>query len=297
MSPPALFDDYSENTLVEQPAIALFASLNWQTANLYHETFGPHSPEGRESEHQVILPQAPQRALKKLNHELPAEALTQAFDELTRDRSTQTPVAANRELYRLLKDGVKVSYPDADGNPTTETVKVIDWQNPKANDFFLASQVWVSGDMYRRRCDLVGFVNGLPLLFAELKATHKNLKTAYDENLRDYRYAIPQLFTPNAFIMLSNGSQTRIGSISAEWEHFFEWKRINDEGEQGVVSLETAIRGLCEQTRFLDFVENFTLFEEARGGLIKKVAKNHQYLGVNKALAKVKSLGEHQRPA
>lgn len=294
MSPPALFDDYSENTLVEQPAIALFAALRWQTANLYHETFGPHGTEGRESEHQVILPRRLKQALKKLNSTLPDEALTQAVDELTRDRSTLTPVAANRELYRLLKDGVKVSFPDTEGNPTAETVKVMDWNHPQANDFLLASQVWVAGDMYRRRCDLIGFVNGLPLLFAELKASHKNLKTAYDENLRDYRYAIPQLFTPNALILLSNGSHTKIGSLSAEWEHCFEWKRINDEGEQGVVSLETAIRGLCDQARFLDLVENFTLFEEARGGLIKKVAKNHQYLGVNKALAKVQLLGDPQ---
>ena len=294
MSPPALFDDYSENTLVEQPAIALFAALRWQTVNLYHETFGPHGTEGRDSEHQVILPRRLKQALKKLNSTLPDEALTQAVEELTRDRSTLTPVAANRELYRLLKDGVKVSFPDAEGNPTAETVKVLDWNQPQANDFLLASQVWVAGDMYRRRCDLIGFVNGLPLLFAELKASHKNLKTAYDENLRDYRYAIPQLFTPNALILLSNGSHTKIGSLSAEWEHFFEWKRINDEGEHGVVSLETAIRGLCDQARFLDLVENFTLFEEARGGLIKKVAKNHQYLGVNKALTKVQSLGDPQ---
>lgn len=100
MSPTALFDDYSENTLVEQPAIALFAALNWQTASLYHETFGPHSPEGRESEHQVILPKRLQQTLSSLNPHLPAEAIAQAFDELTRDRSTQTPVAANRELYR-----------------------------------------------------------------------------------------------------------------------------------------------------------------------------------------------------
>ena len=294
MSPPAPFDEFSENTLVEQPAIALFASLHWQTANLYHETFGQRGTEGRESEHQAILPRRLRQALEKLNAELPDEALAQAFDELTRDRSTLTPVAANRELYRLLKDGVKVSFPDAEGNPTTETVKVMDWQNPKANDFLLASQVWVAGDMYRRRCDLIGFVNGLPLLFIELKASHKNLKTAYDDNLRDYRYTLPQLFIPNALILLSNGSQTKIGSLSAEWEHFFEWKRINDEGEQGVVSLETAIRGLCEQARFLDLVENFTLFEEARGGLIKKVAKNHQYLGVNKALTKVQALGDQQ---
>src|SRR5437667_5552654 len=118
--------------------------------------------------------------------------------------------------------------------------------------------------------------NGLPLLFLELKATHKHLKNAYDDNLRDYKTAIAQIFIPNAFLVLSNGSQTKVGSISAEWEHFFEWKRINDEGETGVVSLETAIRGLCDKKRFLDYVENFVLYEKARGGFIKKIAKNHQ---------------------
>jgi type I restriction enzyme R subunit len=133
---------------------------------------------------------------------------------------------------------------------------------------------------------------GLPLLFLELKATHKHLKNAYDDNLRDYKTAIAQIFVPNAFLMLSNGSQTKVGSISAEWEHFFEWKRINDEGETGVVSLETAIRGLCDKKRFLDYVENFVLYEKARGGFIKKIAKNHQFLGVNQSIAKMGALAK-----
>jgi len=92
--------------------------------------------------------------------------------------------------------------------------------------------------------------------------------------------------------MLSNGMQTRVGTITSAWEHIFEWKRIDDEDEAGSTTLDTAIRGLCDKTRLLDIVENFTLFEEARGGLIKKVAKNHQYLGVNKAIAQMIKLRE-----
>ena len=164
---------------------------------------------------------------------------------------------------------------------------MIDWSQPEKNDFLLASQFWVRGELHTRRTDLVGFVNGLPLLFVELKASHKSLKTAYDGNLSDYRSVIPKLFTYNAVVMLSNGSETLVGSTFSSWEHLFEWKRINDEGEKGVVSLETAIRGIAERARLLDIIENFTVFEEVQGGTIKKIAKNHQYLGVNKAITEL----------
>ena len=110
----------------------------------------------------------------------------------------------------------------------------------------------------------MGFVNGLPLLFVELKASHTNLINAYDDNLRDYRDTIPELFWYNALVILLNGSKSCIGSMSSAWEHFVEWKKINDEGETGVVSLETMIRGTCEPSSLLDIVENFTLF--VRGG-------------------------------
>lgn len=286
--------DYSEDTLVEQPAIALFDELGWTTANLYHETFGVNGTEGRESEHEVILPRRLKAALERLNPELPGEALDAALTEIVRDRSTLSSTSANREFYFLLKNGVTVTYRDADGQSVTDRVRVIDWSDPCQNDFFLASQFWISGDLYRRRADLIGFVNGIPLVFIELKASHKHLKNAYSDNLRDYRDTIPQVFIPNAFILLSNGSHTRIGSLSAAWEHCFEWKRINDEGETGLVSLETALRGLCEKTRLLDYVENFTLFEEVSGGLVKKIAKNHQFLGVNKVYDRIVTLREQQ---
>ena len=162
------------------------------------------------------------------------------------------------------------------GDEETLTVRVIDWDHPDRNDFFLASQFWITGEIYRRRADLVGFVNGLPLVFVELKASHKRLEHAFRDNLRDYKTAIPQLFPYNALIILSNGSASKIGTLSSRWEHFNDWKKINSEGEQGVVSLETMLRGTCDPARLLDLVENFTLFVEERGGTIKLIAKNHQ---------------------
>ena len=209
---------------------------------------------------------------------------------------------ANREIYDLLRDGVRVKCSRArhapqargarrsgDGDEETVTVRVIDWDHPDRNDFFLASQFWITGEIYKRRADLVGFVNGLPLVFIELKASHKRLEHAFRDNLRDYKTAIPQLFRYNAFIILSNGSASKIGTLSSRWEHFTDWKKINSEGEQGVVSLETMLRGTCDPARLLDLVENFTLFVEERGGTIKLIAKNHQYLGVNNAIAAVAS--------
>lgn len=285
---------FSEDALVEKPAIDLFGGLGWETANLYHEWTSGKSTEGRETKHDVVLVPRLRAALTDLNPDLPSEALDQAIDELTRDRSRMVEEEANREVYLLLKDGHRATFEAPDGSRTTETVRLIDWRDPEANQFLLASQPWISGDMYDRRCDLVGFVNGIPLLFVELKAIHRNLKNAYDENLRDYRTVIPQLFVPNAFIVLSNGSDTKLGSTFAPWEHFFEWKRIDDEGEEGVVSLETVIRGICNRTRFLDVVENFIAFQEAQGGLIKILAKNHQYLGVNRAIDAVHNIRENQ---
>lgn len=284
---------YGELHLVEQPAIDLLIELGWQHINLYAETLGDKGTEGRTSEHQVFLTRRLQTALEKLNLGLPPDAYAQAIEQLTRDRSKQLAVNANREVYDLIKDGVKVMLPDDQGGQTTETLRVIDWTTPENNDFLVISQMWVAGDMYRRRCDLLGFVNGVPLVFMELKQPTVPLKSAFDDNLRDYRgQSIPQLFHPNAFILLSNGSDTKVGTLTSEWEHFFDWKRVDDEAEAGKVSLERALRGLLTPARLLDYVENFTLFEAGKGGLVKKVAKNHQFLGVNLALARLIELRE-----
>ena len=287
---------YGELALVEMPAIDLLTSLGWGFKNLYAETFGELGSEGRESESQVILTRRLRAALVSLNPGLPADAYAQAVEQLAQDRSKQIAVNANRDFYRLLKDGVKVKVPDEHGGHSTETLRVIDWATPANNEFFLASQMWVAGDMYRRRCDLLGFVNGLPLVFIELKKPAVPLKSAFDDNLRDYRgQSVPQLFHPNAFILLSNGSDTKVGTLTSGWEHFFDWKRVADEDEAGKVSLERALRGLLEPVRLLDYVENFTVFEEGKGGLIKKTAKNHQFLGVNKSIARLVELRETEK--
>ncbi|HLW01390.1 MAG TPA: type I restriction endonuclease subunit R [Ktedonobacterales bacterium] len=287
-------NEYSEDALVEQPAIALFAALGYQTANCYYETFGPHGSLGRETSSEVVLRPRLRAALERLNPGLPHEAISQAIEELTRDRSMLSPVHANREIYKLLKDGVHVFVRNQADEQIDETVRVIDWNAPGNNDFFLASQFWITGEMYKRRADLIGFINGLPLVFVELKASHRRLEHAYNDNLSDYRDTIPQLFWYNALIILSNGSQSKVGSMTAGWEHFFDWKKINSEGEEGIVSLETIIQGTCEPGRLLDLIENFTLFSDAGGTTVKLIAKNHQFLGVNTALAAVRGIRQNQ---
>ncbi|MCD4778611.1 MAG: type I restriction endonuclease subunit R, partial [Desulfobacterales bacterium] len=278
----------------EQPAIALFAGLGWETENCFYEKFGENSTHGRETSSEVVLLPRLRSALERLNPALPKEAIELAIEELVRDRSIMSPANANREIYQLFKNGVKVSFQDSENEEIVETVQVIDWNEPLNNNFFLASQFWVSGDMYKRRADLVGFVNGLPLIFIELKASHRRLEHAYQDNLRDYKSTIPQLFWYNALIILSNGSLSKIGSMSAAWEHFADWKKINSEGEEGIISLDTMIRGTCEPSRLLDIIENFTIFSEVSGGLAKFVAKNHQYLGVNNATEALLQIKENQ---
>jgi type I restriction enzyme R subunit len=284
----------SEDGLVEQPAIKKFATLGWDTLDCYHEKPSPGSPLGRATCADVVLPARLRPALERLNPSLPRAAIEAAIEELARDRSIQTPAQANRELYAMLKDGVPVYFPDDEGGETVERVRVIDWENPYNNDFLLCSQLWVAGELYTKRPDLIGFVNGLPLVFIELKASHVNIENAYQKNLRDYRDTIPSIFWHNAFIILSNGSDTLVGSTTAPWEHFAEWKKIDDEEEPGIISLETVIRGTCEPARLLDIVENFVLYSEEAGGLVKIVAKNHQYLGVNNAIRAVQDMRDNQ---
>ena len=282
---------YSEQELIEQPTIEMFKKLGWGHINTLHETLGPSGTLGRDNQSEIILQSRLRIAFKRLNPDLPPEAYNLAFEELTRDRSRLSMPAANREIYQLLRNGVKVHIADPEGGgEKVETVRLVDWDNHVNNDFLLVSQFWLVGEMYKRRADLVGFVNGIPLLFVELKASHKQIQTAFTGNLADYKDTIPQLFWFNAFIILSNGSEAKVGSITSDWGHFNDWKKINSEGEEGIISLETVLRGTCEPVRFLDILENFLLFMEVRGGVVKVVPKNHQYLGVENAMAALREI-------
>ncbi len=194
--------------------------------------------------------------------------------------------AANREVYELLKDGITVSVPDREhGGQKIERLRVIDWEHPENNDFLLVSQFSVTGALYTCRPDLVGFVNGLPLVVIELKKPGVPARAAFDDNLTHYKQQIPPLFWFNALLIASNGTESRVGSLTADWERFFEWKRIEREDEPRRVSLEVMLRGTCDRARLLDLVENFTLFSEHKAGLVKILAQNHQFLGVNNAIA------------
>lgn len=282
---------YTEDELIEQPAIELLKELGWKHKNALHEILGPSGTLGRDNQSEIILQSRLRIAFKHLNPDLPAEAYNLVFEELTRDRSRLSMPAANREIYQLLRNGIKVHLPDPEGEgEKVETVRLMDWDNHANNDLLLVSQFWVVGEMYKRRADLMGFVNGIPLLFVELKAAHKQIQTAFTGNLTDYKDTIPQLFWFNAFIILSNGSEAKVGSITSDWGHFNDWKKINSEGEEGVISLETLLRGTCEPIRFLDILENFLLFMEVRGGIVKVVPKNHQYLGVENAMAALREI-------
>ena len=280
---------YTEDQLVEQPAIGLFAELDWQTVSAIEEVFGPGGTLGRETSGEAVLSPRLRTSLEKLNPKFPPEAISSALDELTRDRSAMTLAGANREICGLLKDGVKVQVPDRDrGGLREERVRVVDWENPAANDFLLVSQMTVTGQLYACRPYLVGFVNGLPWVVIELKKPGVAARQAFDENLTSYKHAqngIPQLFWFNAFLIASNGTDSRAGTITADWERFGEWKRIEREDEPRRVSLEVMLRGTCAPARLLDIAENFTLFSEHKSGLVKALAQNHQYLGVNNAIA------------
>ena len=162
------------------------------------------------------------------------------------------------------------------------------------NDFFLAQQLWITGDYHTRRPDIIGFVNGLPLVFIELKKASVNVESAFNENLTDYKDTIPQLFWYNALVILSNGSDARMGSVTAGWDHFSQWKKINSEGDTGVIGLDTMLQATLQPDRLIDLIENFTVFSDQKGGTAKIVGKNHQFLGVNNALDAVYKIQENQ---
>ncbi|WP_234567493.1 type I restriction endonuclease subunit R [Rhodohalobacter sp. 614A] len=288
---------YTEDHQVEQPAIDLFNHLGWRTVNAYDEVLASTESKGtlgRETRDEVVLTATLKSKLEEFNPDIPQENLVEIVKEFTKDRSSMHPVRVNKEIYDLIREGVDIEFRGADGMLKQETVKVIDWKEPDKNDFQLVSQLWVNGDYGNKRPDLVGFVNGLPLLLFELKKPARPVQEALNGNISDYKDTIPKIFWYNQFIFLSNGVDTKIGTISSPWEFYTEWKKISDEEEPGIVSLETAIRGVCEKNRLLDLLEHFILFENVVSKPKKLMARNHQYLGVNNAIQAVKSIEENK---
>jgi type I restriction enzyme, R subunit len=243
---------------------------------------------GRESETDVVIKPLLKQKLQDLNKHLSAEIIEEAFKQICQTRFDKSDLMANKEIYNLLKDGVQLSINNAEGKQEPVTVKVIDFKDETQNDYLVTSQLWVKGDL-RLRPDLIVYINGLPIVFIELKNSNIPIRNAYDDNLTRYKKQILLLFRYNALCMLSNGIETKIGSFNAGYEYFFNWlrpesekqipdkKRIKDYG----VSLDYAVLGLCEKKRLLDYVENFIFYYNDS---IKIAAKNHQFLGVNNAV-------------
>ncbi len=170
-------------------------------------------------------------------------------------------------------------------------LQVFDFNQPAKNHFLAVRQLEVTGKHYNRRLDIVGFVNGIPLVFFELKKHNIDLRHAYDNNLTDYKDTVPEILHCNAFIILSNGTEARAGTVTSPYKFFQEWKRM-EEDDAGVVSLDAMLRGTCDKSRLLDLFENFLLFDGEGDELTKLMAKNHQFTGVNKVVNQARNLDE-----
>ena len=285
----------SEDRLVQATfAKHLEQVLGWDSIYAWNkETFGPNGTLGRTDTRQAVLTRDLRAALERLNPELPASAIDDAVRELTVYDVSRSMVQHNHEFFRLLRSGVPVEYPDAWGRRKSARARVIDFDNaPGSNRFLAVRELKLTGirtPNYNRRADLVCFVNGLPLVFIELKAVYRNIREGFDNNLSDYmdENVIAHAFHHNAFLVVSNGDRARYGSITAEWGHFSEWKRL-DEADQGSLEAEVLLNGMLAHDRLLDIVENFILFDESKPGATRKIiARNHQVLGVNRAVDSV----------
>lgn len=243
---------------------------------------------GRTDKRDVIFVDRLRDSLVRLNRDIPAPAIETALERLTDKRRAMSGIVANRELDDLIRNGVSVIFTDDDGTVQNEIVRVIDFDEPGRNRFLAVAQLWVKGERYFRRPDLLLYINGIPLVFIELKNSNVALRNAFDDNLTNYKTDIPQLFLTNAFCILSNAVETKVGSITAGWEHFFAWLRVDDEKEKidrkkiqrEGTSVESAIAGLCDPHRLLDYVENYVIYYKEQ---TKIIAQNHQFIGVNNA--------------
>ena len=277
--------DYSENILVQESAGNLLRDeLGWNVRFAYNtEILGKNGTFGRESYKEIILLRYFREALKKLNPWMNESQILEAQKLLESRLSTSSLLQINEEKYYLIRDGIPVTVKKPNGHAEIKRAAVIDFQKPKNNYFLAIKELKIYGDLYRRRTDIVGFVNGIPLLFIELKKNTVDVQNAYDDNYMDYQDTIPHLFYYNAFLMVSNGVEAKVGTLGSKYEFFHEWKRLTEE-DPGDVALATMLRGICKKENFLDLFENFILYDHSDGRIAKILARNHQYLGVNEAI-------------
>lgn len=254
----------------------------------------------RASKKECVLPIVLESSLHRINPHIEEEYLNRIVKELRKDYTGTDLIATNYKLYQQIRNGIKIDV-RRDGKQDFDFVKLIDFDEPKNNTFTAVSQMWIQGKVYYRRPDILIFVNGLPLVFIELKNSIVKVEEAYNKNLKDYLKDIPNLFAFNQICVLSNGIETKVGSFSSTYEYFFEWLKIDSEKEvidrKAIKKAEEAkdssvryfVDGLLDKTKFIDYIENFILFQNQS---IKIIAKNHQYLGVNNLMESVRNRKE-----
>ena len=277
--------EYSENILVQNSAGRVLSSkLGWEVVYAYDtEVLGEDGTFGRRSYKEVVLKRYLSKALFDNNDWMTEEYCEDAIKTLCVYSASDSLMQINEEKYSLLRDGVPVQVKKQDGKVEIKKAVIFNFEEPTKNHFLAVQEMKIHGELYRRRTDIVGFVNGIPLLFIELKKQNVDVKNAYECNYTDYLDTIPQLFHFNALIMLSNGLEAKVGTMGSKYEFFHEWKRLKED-EVGSVDLETMLLGICNKSNFMDLFENFILYDHSGGRIAKIFSRNHQYLGVNETV-------------
>ena len=275
-------------SIVEQAALAWLESMDYTILPGLEIAPGEVQAE-RENYGQVILERRLRQALQRLNPQVPADALEEAFRKLTRPDSPSL-VTNNHTIHKYLVEGVPVEYQRPDGSIGGDLVRVLDHETPDANEFVAVNQFTVVEDQHERRPDIVLFVNGLPLAVIELKNAATESATIWSafNQLQTYKQQIPSLFAFNEAMIISDGIQARIGTLTADKEWFMPWRTIEGEtlADASLPQLQVVLEGVFDKLRFLDLVRHFIVFEDTGGGvLVKKMAGYHQYHAVNVALA------------
>ena len=276
-------------SIVEEAALAWLGGLGWQIAHGPEIAVGMPGAERNDPNYRdVVLEGRLRQGLVRLNSDLPADALEDAFRKLTR---TDAPslLERNRAVHRMLVDGVTVEYRRADGSIAGAQAKVIDFELPDNNDWLAVNQFTVAEGQHTRRADVVLFVNGLPLAVIELKNPADENATVWSayHQLQTYQAQIPALFATNAALVVSDGVEARIGALGAGKEWFKPWRTISghEDAAAKLAELQVVLEGVFEQRRFLNLVRHFLVFEDAGGGkLTKKMAGYHQFHAVNVAV-------------
>src|SRR5574337_2097879 len=282
-------------SVVEEAALAWLESLGWMVK------CGPDiSPDGdalaltlfqreRGSYSEVVLEQRLRDALAQLNPQLPAEALEDAFRKLTHPEGAALE-ARNRAFHRMLVDGVTVEYRRQDGSIAGAQARILDFDNPDNNDWLAVNQFTVSENGHTRRPDVVLFVNGLPLVLLELKNAADENATIWTalQQLQTYKAELPTLFAFNALLVISDGVEARIGTLTAGREWFKPWRTITGEqlADVHLPELQVMLEGIFEKHRLLDLLRGFIVFEDdGSSTLVKKTAGYHQFHAVHVAVA------------